>query len=245
MLRRLANHPDKGGDAEAFQRISEAYSVLSDPQKRREYDSADVVGDDQMRSVPVVDPFELFQAFFDSQDLSAQDVFADFFGKVAVMRNGHFVTQSLHRTGAFAFDSNSDEREFFDSDVALREAIERSKYDTGHAVDDEDLLLKEALERSKFTVGVSEDDDDIALKEALRRSEREFGRSTADHDDLLLNQALERSQLEPSSSPVEDDDDIRTAIAMSLDNQEPCDDPLVARRRQQLDALHRRGVDTS
>lgn len=31
-------HPDKGGDAEAFKRANEAYTVLSDPQKRRRYD---------------------------------------------------------------------------------------------------------------------------------------------------------------------------------------------------------------
>lgn len=33
------NHPDKGGDHEVFVKISFAYSVLSDPDKRKEYDS--------------------------------------------------------------------------------------------------------------------------------------------------------------------------------------------------------------
>lgn len=39
--RRLASqhHPDKGGDKERFQEIQEAYAVLSDEQKRQEYDS--------------------------------------------------------------------------------------------------------------------------------------------------------------------------------------------------------------
>lgn len=40
-FRRLASihHPDKGGDTEKFQQIQEAYAILSDPQKRAEYDN--------------------------------------------------------------------------------------------------------------------------------------------------------------------------------------------------------------
>lgn len=39
--RRLANqhHPDKGGDSAMFQQIQEAYSTLSDPQKKAQYDN--------------------------------------------------------------------------------------------------------------------------------------------------------------------------------------------------------------
>lgn len=39
--RKLASqhHPDKGGDTAKFQQVEEAYRVLSDPQKRAEYDS--------------------------------------------------------------------------------------------------------------------------------------------------------------------------------------------------------------
>ena len=39
--RKLASqhHPDKGGDTAMFQKIEEAYRILSDPQKRQEYDS--------------------------------------------------------------------------------------------------------------------------------------------------------------------------------------------------------------
>lgn len=40
-FRRLASkhHPDKGGDTKKFQEIQSAYDVLSDPQKRAEYDN--------------------------------------------------------------------------------------------------------------------------------------------------------------------------------------------------------------
>lgn len=39
--RKLASkhHPDKGGDAEQFKKIQEAYDVLSDPQKKSQYDN--------------------------------------------------------------------------------------------------------------------------------------------------------------------------------------------------------------
>ena len=36
--RALQTHPDKGGDEEEFKRVGAAYAVLSDPEKRRDYD---------------------------------------------------------------------------------------------------------------------------------------------------------------------------------------------------------------
>ena len=39
--RKLASkhHPDKGGDTATFQKIEEAYRILSDPQQRQQYDN--------------------------------------------------------------------------------------------------------------------------------------------------------------------------------------------------------------
>lgn len=44
--RKLASkhHPDKGGDAEQFKKIQEAYDTLSDPQKKEQYDNPNPFG---------------------------------------------------------------------------------------------------------------------------------------------------------------------------------------------------------
>jgi curved DNA-binding protein CbpA len=45
------HHPDRGGDAERFKRISTAYEVLSDPARRAEYDqTGQIVQDNEIRN---------------------------------------------------------------------------------------------------------------------------------------------------------------------------------------------------
>jgi curved DNA-binding protein CbpA len=41
------HHPDRGGDAERFKRISLAYEVLSDPERRARYDGTGQIDQDQ------------------------------------------------------------------------------------------------------------------------------------------------------------------------------------------------------
>ena len=54
----LKSHPDRGGDAEQFKAISEAYEILSDPNKRRQYD----LGSNVMVNINPEDIFnQLFQ----------------------------------------------------------------------------------------------------------------------------------------------------------------------------------------
>lgn len=43
----MKHHPDRGGNAAEFQKVQEAYSVLSDPQKRQEYDNPQPQGFNQ------------------------------------------------------------------------------------------------------------------------------------------------------------------------------------------------------
>jgi curved DNA-binding protein CbpA len=45
------HHPDRGGDAELFKRITLAYEVLSDPMRRAEYDqTGQIVQDNEVRN---------------------------------------------------------------------------------------------------------------------------------------------------------------------------------------------------
>lgn len=74
--RRLASkhHPDKGGDTAMFQKIEEAYRVLSDPQQRQQYDNPSPFNN--MQGGPGGFHFD----FGNNPDL--QDIFAQFgFGR--------------------------------------------------------------------------------------------------------------------------------------------------------------------
>lgn len=79
--RKLASqhHPDKGGDTAKFQQIQEAYAVLSDPQKRQQYDNP----------APQGFSFNMgpggFQMHGDGVDLN--DLFSQIFGQQG--RPGH------------------------------------------------------------------------------------------------------------------------------------------------------------
>lgn len=63
----LEHHPDKGGDSERFKEIANAYQVLSDDEKRAQYDQ---LGDERFNATEGgggmggIDPNELFAQFF-------------------------------------------------------------------------------------------------------------------------------------------------------------------------------------
>lgn len=60
----LQHHPDKGGDAQRFQLIGEAYAVLSDPEKRRVYDVYGKEGLDQQQQQQPDVAGEIFRSMF-------------------------------------------------------------------------------------------------------------------------------------------------------------------------------------
>lgn len=72
-FRKLASqhHPDKGGDANKFKEINEAYDTLKNTQKRQEYDAMRKYGE---RSVGSGNGFN-----FNSSDFFSEDIFEDFF----------------------------------------------------------------------------------------------------------------------------------------------------------------------
>ncbi|KAH8516622.1 hypothetical protein H0E87_004825 [Populus deltoides] len=63
----IKNHPDKGGDPEKFKELSQAYEVLSDPDKRDVYDQ---YGEDALKEGMGPggggghNPFDIFESFF-------------------------------------------------------------------------------------------------------------------------------------------------------------------------------------
>ena len=57
----MINHPDKGGDSEKFKDIAEAYEVLSNPEKRKQYDNPGYHFDFNQH---FVNPDDIFKSFF-------------------------------------------------------------------------------------------------------------------------------------------------------------------------------------
>jgi DnaJ-class molecular chaperone len=76
----INNHPDKGGDAEMFKKISEAYAVLSDDEKRKMYDMTGNV-DGSMGGGGMPDINELFRGMFGGMGMSGMSGMSGMFGE--------------------------------------------------------------------------------------------------------------------------------------------------------------------
>jgi DnaJ-class molecular chaperone len=76
----MKHHPDKGGDSEEFKRISNAYSILSDAEKRTRYDNGEIPDDiskSNSRDAKLVNIIlTIFNSIVDSRfDYAHDDIF--------------------------------------------------------------------------------------------------------------------------------------------------------------------------
>lgn len=81
--RKLAHehHPDKGGDTERFKQINEAYQILSDPQKKAQYDQFGSVGGNGFGSQGFNEDLFRQGGFYGSSGFgNFGDIFETFFG---------------------------------------------------------------------------------------------------------------------------------------------------------------------
>uniref|UniRef100_A0AB39JCM3 Dnaj Domain-Containing Protein n=1 Tax=Florenciella sp. virus SA2 TaxID=3240092 RepID=A0AB39JCM3_9VIRU len=76
----LKYHPDRGGDPEMFKKISEAYQILSDPVKKRQYDNP-IPTFNRFNSAPsphfqqnFVVPDAVFKHFFNQTNANATHI---------------------------------------------------------------------------------------------------------------------------------------------------------------------------
>ncbi len=108
-------HPDKHNDnkkdaEEKFKSISEAYTILSDSQKKKEYDDYRKYGAEGKFNFDFhssADPFDIFKQFFKNRDPFGDfDDDDDFFGDSAFKNFGKFNNLNSN----FGFSSSSSSR---------------------------------------------------------------------------------------------------------------------------------------
>ena len=63
----MLHHPDRGGDVDKFKDIGEAYEILSDDQKRQQYDCGGFNNDNIMHSN--INPEDIFRQFFGNMNI--------------------------------------------------------------------------------------------------------------------------------------------------------------------------------
>ena len=84
----LKHHPDKGGDAEKFKELSEAYAVLSDDNKRKQYDQFGHAGFDQRYTQEDIfrgaDFNSIFEEIFGNSGFRG-GIFETFFGLLLIV----------------------------------------------------------------------------------------------------------------------------------------------------------------
>jgi DnaJ family protein A protein 2 len=95
----LRNHPDKGGDANIFKEMTNAYSTLSDDNKRNQYD---MFGSSGMSGMSGIDPRDIFNNLFGGGGLGGLGgLFGNIFGGMGGMGG---MGRGKMKTQPFNFD---------------------------------------------------------------------------------------------------------------------------------------------
>ena len=85
----LEHHPDRGGDTDKFKEISNAYSILSDPQKRQVYDQFGEAGLDSAGNNSSGHQHPNGGNFYSGQYQDPMDIFSQVFGGSARRRSSN------------------------------------------------------------------------------------------------------------------------------------------------------------
>ncbi len=99
----IKHHPDRGGDAEKFKEINEAYQILSDPQKRKTYDqfgksAFEQGGGNGFSGFNGSQGFSGFNMDFDFGDGDFSDIFSSIFESFGGRRSSSRSSENLDIT---------------------------------------------------------------------------------------------------------------------------------------------------
>lgn len=97
----MKHHPDKGGDSEQFKKISEAYEVLSDPEKKKVYDQ---FGEEGLKGGAGAAPGGAGPSggtfHFNFRPSNPEDIFRSFFGGSSMFDDEGFFSTGSRRSRA-------------------------------------------------------------------------------------------------------------------------------------------------
>lgn len=134
----MTHHPDKGGDTEEFQKIGDAYQVLSDASSRKTYDLKGRAGLEK----PMVDPGVVFAMMFgDSQ-------FEHLVGELAIVEQQRLAEKGLEPALlAAALKEKQRQRE---QSLAKQLALRLAPWCSGSAHHQESFVAEALLEYGKL-----------------------------------------------------------------------------------------------